>query len=87
MNTMSDDIENTLNTFLIDAASMRATLDVQGEKVALLTEALQRTAVENQRARKALADMMANGVHQQAAQKIAEACRPLVASPHTTQPS
>lgn len=77
---MSDDIENTINNFVIEADAMRAALREQSDRVVELTEALQRAAVENQRARKGLADMVQSGVQQQAAQQIAAACRPLIES-------
>ncbi|MBE0580154.1 hypothetical protein [Devosia sp.] len=77
---MSDDIENTINNFLVDAASMRATLDQQAARVEQLTQALDRSVVEYKRSAKALADMTASGVQRQAAQQIADACQPMVAS-------
>lgn len=77
---MSDDIENTINNFLIEAAAMRAALDQQAVKVGQLTGALQHAAVENQRSRKQLADMVSSGVYAEAASRIAKSCDPLVKS-------
>lgn len=77
---MSDDIENTVNNFLIEAAAMRAALDQQATKVEQLTTALQQAATENQRSRKALADMVSAGVYTETASRIAASCAPLVKS-------
>lgn len=77
---MSDDIENTINNFLIEAAAMRAALDQQAAKVAQLTGALQQAAAECQRSRKQLADMVSAGVYTEAASRIAASCDPLVKS-------
>lgn len=77
---MSDDIENILNNFLHEAASMRASLDRQGARVEQLTQALDRSVVEYKRSAKALSDLTASGVQRQAAQQIADACQPMVAS-------
>lgn len=77
---MSDDIENTINNFLIEAAAMRAALDQQTANVAQLTGALQQAAAENQRSRKQLADMVANGVYTEVASRIATSCDPVVKS-------
>lgn len=77
---MSDDIENTINNFLIEAAAMRAALDQQTEKVAQLTAALQQAAAENQRSRKQLAQMVSTGVYDEAASRIATSCAPMIKS-------
>ncbi|AVF03755.1 MULTISPECIES: hypothetical protein [Devosia] len=77
---MSDDIENTINNFLVEAASMRAALDRQGARVEQLSQALDRSIIEYKRSAKALADMTASGVQRQAAQQISDACKPVAAS-------
>ena len=77
---MSDDIENTINNFLIEAAAMRAALDQQAAQVARLTGALQQAAAETQRSRKQLADLVSTGVYTEAASRIATSCDPLVKS-------
>ena len=77
---MSDDIENTINNFLIEAAAIRAALDQQAAQVARLTGALQQAAAETQRSRKQLADLVSTGVYTEAASRIATSCDPLVKS-------
>ncbi|KKB09197.1 hypothetical protein [Devosia chinhatensis] len=77
---MSDDIENTINNFLIEAAAMRAALERQAEQVVQVTGALQQATTENLRARKQLAHMVSAGVYTEAASRIAQSCAPLVKS-------
>jgi predicted flavoprotein YhiN len=80
---VSDDIENTINNFLIEAAAMRAALDQQSSRVVTLTETLRQTSTESLRSRKSLADMLEQGVQKQAVQQITAACRPLIESSST----